>query len=555
MKVDFARVQRLGLAVDSVTTPANLRKIAIVVAIFVTVPIYITMLSMGQVASREALLATSGILLCVLFTLRDQNDSAVWALFVLLTASFVSSLFRSTTHFYLSLFCQMGLTIILINLFEFGRVRLMIFVIWMMTMGGLAYHAWYASAMHDGTSAFITTVSVVAVTLGTAIFSQGRIRSTVDLLQTANAELVAEARANQEIIRALPGCVLITSFSYDPQIRWCNAEVPQVLKVPKAQLLGQPLSNFGVDHKTAARLLDQLQQNEVVNDFYGSTRDAMGGTHALSGNIRTIDYEGQPALLWMLEDISALQEAEQIIRRTQRMDHLGVLAGKVTHDFNNMLSIINLSMGVGAAKLEPDHPSRAYFMQASNAVEEAAALVAEMRGYAQLGKLVTERVDASLFLQGTADKLRGSTPANIAFRPNLHAALPPINIDSRKMERVLLNLILNAFDAIGDRSGTVRLNSAEVYLTQGDIKQLRSCQHDCLEPGAYIKVDVVDDGQGMSPELTQRIFEPFFTTKEEGSGLGLAAVQGIVEKHRGGISVTSTLGEGTTFTLLLPTAA
>jgi two-component system cell cycle sensor histidine kinase/response regulator CckA len=254
-------------------------------------------------------------------------------------------------------------------------------------------------------------------------------------------------------------------------------------------------------------------------------------------------------------DVTALKRAEQeridIERRLlegQKLESLGMMAGGIAHDFNNILTSVlgNASLARSLVAGEAgDH-----LAQIENAARRAADLCAQLLAYAGKGKLVTERVNLSELVRGTASLLEVTISKNTRLELQLAGQLPPVLADITQLRQIVMNLVINAADAIGEMPGRITVRT---FACQADPALFQQAQgRPELPAGPYVALEVTDNGSGMSPETIARIFEPFFSTKFSGRGLGLAAVRGIVQSHQGALFVESQPGAGAIFRLLLP---
>jgi len=247
-------------------------------------------------------------------------------------------------------------------------------------------------------------------------------------------------------------------------------------------------------------------------------------------------------------DVDDQRRTESLLRHRQKLESIGILAGGVAHDFNNLLVGI-----IGGASYALDffpvqHELRPILEGICKSGERAADLTRQMLAYAGKGKFQIEDVELAKNLSATADLIQASLPRSIDLKMVIPPDLPPIRTDPAQLQQIVMNLILNASEAIpADRHGfvVVRANTEKVEIS-------RSTWSGDLAPGKYVAVEVCDNGSGIDPAVLHRIFDPFFTTKFTGRGLGLAAVHGIVRSNKGSIDVTSTPGQGTTFRVLLP---
>ncbi|MBI2512536.1 MAG: MASE1 domain-containing protein [Opitutae bacterium] len=243
---------------------------------------------------------------------------------------------------------------------------------------------------------------------------------------------------------------------------------------------------------------------------------------------------------------------EEKLRETQRLESLGVLAGGIAHDFNNLLTAILGNVSLVRLMLPTGNEVDPMLRQVESASLRAADLCRQMLAYAGRGPLVIERADLSQLVRDTAALLQLSLSQRARLDLDLTDQPLPALVDATQIRQVLMNLIINAAEAMGPHGGQVTLGTG---LMRADAAYLAACRSaGDVAPGEFCYIEVADTGAGMSPETLARIFDPFFTTKFTGRGLGLAAVLGIVQGHRGALHVTTQLGAGSVFRVLLPLA-
>jgi PAS domain S-box-containing protein len=237
-------------------------------------------------------------------------------------------------------------------------------------------------------------------------------------------------------------------------------------------------------------------------------------------------------------DITERHALEEQVRQTQRLESLGVLAGGLAHDFNNLLTGI-----IGNASLAMEDTERSAVRERLSEIlhtgERAALLVRQMLAYAGKGRFVVEPVDVSRQVEEIAGLVRVSIPRLVELDQRLARDLPAVEADRSQMQQLIMNLALNAAEAIGDQPGTVTIVTSA---RETDAER-------------QVVLEVCDTGCGMDEATKLRIFDPFFTTKFTGRGLGLAAVMGIIRAHKGTITVHTAPGRGSTFTVVLPATA
>jgi PAS domain S-box-containing protein len=238
------------------------------------------------------------------------------------------------------------------------------------------------------------------------------------------------------------------------------------------------------------------------------------------------------------------------LQHTQKLESLGVLAGGIAHDFNNLLTSILGHANLVLDEMPTGAQSREDVTRIVQAAQRAAEMTNQMLAYAGRGKFVVERVDLNALVTQMSQLLQVSISKKVELRYDMAVGLPAIEGDPSQIQQVVMNLITNAAEAIGDRVGHIMLRTGLIHIEAG--QQAASYGAEPLPEGAYVHVVVADTGSGMDPATLARIFEPFFTTKFTGRGLGLAAVQGIMRGHLGMLTVDSVPDQGTTFSVFFP---
>jgi PAS domain S-box-containing protein len=306
------------------------------------------------------------------------------------------------------------------------------------------------------------------------------------------------------------------------------------------------------------------ESEEAFQEFWGTVRDGRKWDGILTRQHRDgrriweavqVSCLRNPAgeitnLLCLREDITERRELEQQLRQAQKMESLGTLAGGIAHDFNNLLAVIN-----GYAELSLSQPADSVALHRSlkeiqRAAQRASGLVRQILTFSRKTEVRFAPVDLNQLVRDLVALLGETFPRNVSFHHSLFEGLPPLLADQNQIQQIVLNLCVNARDAM-PAGGIITLGTSVAP------RAAPAAVHaggDAPRPFACLQV--TDTGTGMPPEVRARLFEPFFTTKpsNQGTGLGLAVVYGIVTSHHGFIEVDSTPGSGSTFRVFLPLA-
>lgn len=256
------------------------------------------------------------------------------------------------------------------------------------------------------------------------------------------------------------------------------------------------------------------------------------------------------ALLDITDRIKAEEEKnlmESQLQQTQKLESLGVLSGGIAHDFNNILTII---MGNCSLARRSEENAGNFILKIEKAVDRGAELCRQMLAYAGKAQIVQARVNFQALVGEMVDMLKKTTPQNAEIKLCCTPDIPLIHGDSSQLNQVVMNLIINASEAIGNVRGEIRVSLTETTIDDGHPEKDYNGQ--AIPTGSYACLEVTDNGCGMDEETKWRIFEPFYTTKFTGRGLGMSAVLGIISSHKGALQLHSQLGQGSTFKVYLP---
>ena len=339
------------------------------------------------------------------------------------------------------------------------------------------------------------------------------------------------------------------------------------------EVLGRHFSEFPFVHPeddakvgaVVTRLMDGTDRRNISHNRNLTKTGVV--VHCVWQNSVLLDSAGRSvSVLSLVQDVSEHAAAELAARKaaderqalerklqeSQKLESLGVLAGGIAHDFNNLLSGVLGNASLARMDLPAESPVQPFLEQIEAAAKRAADLCRQMLAYSGRGRFVIQRLDLNALIEETTRLIEVSISKRAVLKFNLAADLPAVLGDATQLRQVVMNLIINASEAVGEKSGFISLTTG---LTRADCAYLAgSFFAPDLPEGDYVCLEIADNGGGMPPEVQARIFDPFFTTKFTGRGLGLAAVLGIIRGHQGALKVFSEPGWGTTFKILLPCA-
>ena len=297
-------------------------------------------------------------------------------------------------------------------------------------------------------------------------------------------------------------------------------------------------SSFKISYRVLCESGDYLH----IEDSGSVLIDAEGVVDRLVGFITNITPR--------IREEEERRALEAKIQDAHKLESLGLLAGGIAHDFNNLLVAIMGNAGLAMMELEENSSARPILSSIERAAQRAADLANQMLAYSGRGRFVIERINLNSLVDEMTHLLEITISKKAVLQYRLAKNLPPLEADPTQVRQIIMNLVTNASDAIGESAGTITVSTGMVYADRAYLKETTSQGE--LDENYYVYVEVSDTGCGMDQAKRQKIFEPFFTTKATGRGLGLAALLGIVRGHKGGVKVESEPGIGTTIRILLP---
>jgi PAS domain S-box-containing protein len=376
------------------------------------------------------------------------------------------------------------------------------------------------------------------------------VEQRAEALMVANKQLLQVSAYNRRLIEtSLDPLVTIDASG---KVTDVNRASEKVTGFPRDHLIGKDFSDYVSEPALGWAGFEEVLREGSVQDYALEIRHRNGTVTPVLVNASVFrDDSGEVLGVFAAgRDITERKHAEERMLHMQKLESLGVLAGGIAHDFNNLLMAIMGHTDLARTELSPGSPVREHLEEVEKASRRAADLCRQMLAYSGKGRFVVESLDLGEVVKEMADMLGTSISKKAILRYHFSPDLPRIEADASQIRQVVMNLIINASEAIGENPGIISLATGAMECDRAYLRGIGEGNE--LPEGRYVYIEVTDTGSGMDKETRKKIFDPFFTTKFTGRGLGLAAVLGIVRGHRGTIKVYSEMGKGSTFKVLLP---
>lgn len=408
----------------------------------------------------------------------------------------------------------------------------------------------YRMIARDGRTVWVRDEAVLIEDEPGRPLFHGVLMNVTDRRQLEEALRAGEQRKDA-IMRAALDCIITIDGA--GRVLEFNPAAERTFGYTRAEAMGRELAELIVPpslrdaHREGLRRVLGTGEQRIIGQRIEITGMRSDGSELpVELTVSAVDVDGDTLFTGYLRDISETKRLEDQLQQAQRLEVIGRLAGGVAHDFNNLLAVILNYAAFLQEGMEQSDPRREDVDEIARAAERAAGLVRQLLTFSRKGVVDPQLLDVDALIGGTDKLLRRTLGEDVTVDMRLGARQCRVLMDSSQLEQIVLNLTVNARDAM-PQGGTLTIAThCEEVAEAGEA--------DGPEPGAYLCLTVSDTGTGMTPEVQSHIYEPFFTTKGpgEGTGLGLATVYGVVTGVGGHISVSSEIGRGTTFTVYLP---
>ncbi|MGA8149715.1 MAG: ATP-binding protein [Terriglobales bacterium] len=392
-------------------------------------------------------------------------------------------------------------------------------------------------------------VSIVCFAVRLALSEVREVRSSLNASKADQERLEAESKF-RIAFHANPESISITVLEDGTYLEVNNAFVT-TMGYERSELIGKSSIELGlwVNKEDRIRLVEKLRRGERISATSIKARTKSGQEREMLLSADPVQVQGQPCILFIMRDVTEQRLLEQQTQQAQRMEAIGRLAGGVAHDFNNILMIA--SANVQLLEESRDDPAKIerYAHQIQNATDRGASLTRQLLAFGRRQMLNPSVLDLNAVVTELWKMLPRLLGEDIDAVLSLDSTLGQVSADRGQLEQVIMNLAVNARDAM-PQGGRLTVETTNAVIDDSFIR----VQGTDIPPGRYVVLAVSDTGIGMSPEVQAQVFDPFFTTKElgKGTGLGLATVYGIVKQSGGYIWVSSEVGSGSTFKVYLP---
>ncbi|MCK5520528.1 MAG: cache domain-containing protein [Candidatus Marinimicrobia bacterium] len=381
------------------------------------------------------------------------------------------------------------------------------------------------------------------------------------LVESANKMLSEKIEAQEDLkatVKAIPD--ILFEIDCNNRIQWLSTPDDKLLYMEPEKFIGKEVKEILPPHASDI-IMKALDDTRKQGFHKGSIfdLDLPDGKKWNEINIARKGRENKKgySCIASIRNITERKNAEEKnkqlevqIQQKQKLESMGIFAGGIAHDFNNIFTEILGNLDLAKMELEMNHPILKYIQGIEKSLDRAIVLSKQMLTYSGKGQIIVETLNLNELISNMMQLFKSAISKKVKLELDLSKTIGNIKVDKKQIHQIVINLLSNASEAIGDTSGMITISSGQMHLVD---EQLENNLTDAkIKDGEYVFFEVRDTGCGMNKQIVDKIFDPFFSTKFTGRGLGLSAVSGIIKAHNGFANIQSETGTGTSFKVFFP---
>jgi PAS domain S-box-containing protein len=329
-----------------------------------------------------------------------------------------------------------------------------------------------------------------------------------------------------------------------------NARLYNISQYNKNEIIGKTAEKFGLcSAEDGTILTEEKDHTDSAREWETEFRIKDGSVINIQVFVEPIKIKTKEFFLIEFYDVTEKKHLESQLKQSLKMESIGTLAGGIAHDFNNILGVILGNTELALGDIKETHPARENLESVKTACLRAAEIVSQLLRFSRKSEQKLNSIDILPVINESLTLLRSSIPSTVHINKKIKGGKFLVLADPVQINQIIMNLCINAYQAMKDAKGTIDVCGEIIEVDEATLRKNKD-----LKPGKYVQIDISDDGAGIPPNILNRIFDPYFTTKpiEKGTGMGLAMVHGIIKSYMGAITVASTPGRGSRFSIYLP---